>query len=69
MSATPTPQEIARELTKSRRAALLTRDEQGEYSSAVFKHLLAAELVDYNYRFTPLGLAVRAALTDGDTNG
>jgi hypothetical protein len=48
---------------------LLTRDEQGEYSSAVFKHLLAAELVDYNYRFTPLGLAVRAALTDGDTNG
>jgi hypothetical protein len=79
MSATPIPQEITRRLTKEQRVALGHMSEK-PWPYPLRWHVLVgfslehlglakrAWLTGKSY-ITPLGLAVRAALTDGDTNG
>lgn len=56
---------VVADMRPADKKAMLTRDGQGEYSSAAFGRLLDKGLVDRNFRFTELGWKVRQHL-NGD---
>ena len=53
---------IAKGLKRAEHKAMLTRDGQGEYSSATMDKLLSKGLIERTLRFTDLGHAVRDVL-------